>query len=384
MNKWQRYGLLACVSVTTACAQLGADKRAAVSPATQEQKAQETIQVTRKMIAPRLYELAYSARQQAVFVASAGGADPVSEPSRILRLNPADLSVTVEIPLERGGFGVALDDAANRLYVGNALTASVTVVDTTQNRVLGVVQLAEPIRYDGDKAIYPHLLRELVVDQKRQRLYAPGLSAQGSVLYVVDTANLKLDRVVSGLGAGAAGIALDKEGNRLYVSNLQGQVFGIDTKTLTIKTQWEVKADQLLNLAYDHKRHRLLASDLGSERMDTLRKEKAGLTEYEKRGTGHRMVAIDARNGALLASVPTGKAPIAPMLDEGRDRVYISNRDSGTVSVLDAEDYTLLATVPLAPHPNSLTLDAASGNVYVSIKEESRTAREGVARLAPR
>jgi YVTN family beta-propeller protein len=115
-----------------------------------------------------------------------------------------------------------------------------------------------------------------------------------------------------------------------------------------------------------------------------LRKEKAGLTDYEKRGTGHRMVAIDARNGALLASVPTGKAPIAPMLDEGRDRVYVSNRDSGTVSVLDAQDYTLLATVPLTPHPNSLTLDAASGNVYVSIKEESRAAREGVARLAPR
>ena len=384
MKKWQRYGLLACVSATAACAQLGADGRVAVKPAAQEQKVQETMQITRKTVAPRLYELAFSPRQQAVFVASAGGADPISEPSKVLRLNPADLSLDAEIPLERGGFGVALDDAANRLYVGNALTASVTVVDTAQNRVVGLVQLAEPIRYDGDKAIYPHLLRELVVDQKRQRLYVPGLSAQGSVLYVIDTAQLKLERVVPGLGAGAAGITLDKDGGRVYVSNLQGQVFGIDTQTLTIKTKWEVKADQLLNLAYDHKRRRLLASDLGSERMDVLRKEKAGLTDYEKRGTGHRMVAIDATNGSLLASVPTGKAPIAPMLDEARDRVYVSNRDSGTVSVLDANDYTLLATVPLAPHPNSLSLDAGSGSVYVSIKEESRAAIESVAKIGLR
>lgn len=383
MKQWGMYGLLACVGALAACAGTtpSAGHGAAAVPGADRAAGSSVTSAHRQEIAPRLYELTFSSRHQAVFVVSAGGEDPVREPSQVLRLDPTDLSVQARIPLARRGFGVALDDAANRLYVGNALDASVTVVDLGANQVIGTVQLADPVRHDAGKAIYPHLLRALVVDPKRHRLYAPGLSAQGSVLYVVDTRTLALERVVPGFGAGAAGIVLDEARDTLYVSNLQGQVFALDAQTLTIAKQWEVGADQLLNLALDRSRQRLIATDLGSPRLDEARRQKAGLVDYEKRGPGHRVVVFDAVDGRTVASISTGQSPIAPLVDARRSRVYVTNRETGTLTVLDADRYAVIRNVKLPSHPNSLTLDPDTGTVFVSIKEPSRQARESVARI---
>ena len=111
-----------------------AEAAAATSPATA---------VQRQAIAQGLYELAYSPKQNAVFVASSGGFGDNAGPAQVLRLNPTTLAVETRIPLERKAFGVVLDDAHDRLYVGNTVDLSVTVVDTAQNKAIGTVQLME-------------------------------------------------------------------------------------------------------------------------------------------------------------------------------------------------------------------------------------------------
>ena len=102
--------------------------------------------VKRQALAKGLYELAYSPRQNAVFVASSGGFGADASPAKILRLNPQTLAVEREIALERKAFGVTLDDAGGRLYVGNTVDLSVTVVDIVNSRVVGVVQLEEKVK----------------------------------------------------------------------------------------------------------------------------------------------------------------------------------------------------------------------------------------------
>ncbi|REM97185.1 YncE family protein, partial [Mycobacterium tuberculosis] len=142
--------------------------------------------VQRKAIAQGLYELAFSPKQNAVFVASSGGFGDAAGPSQVLRLNPETLAVETAIPLERKAFGVVLDDANNRLYVGNTVDTSVTVVDTATNKSVGIVQLMEKKVGKDGKAAYTHDLRELVVDGANNRLYVTGHSGEGSVLFVVD------------------------------------------------------------------------------------------------------------------------------------------------------------------------------------------------------
>ncbi|RMX06427.1 YncE family protein [Corticibacter populi] len=342
----------------------------------------------RQAVAPALYEIAYSARQNAIFVASAGGIMDKNGPTpRILRLDPATLAVQAEIPLERPGLGLVLDDQANRLYVGNAFHASVTVVDTQTNRVTGVVQLAEKVRmtdFDG-KPIerYPHNLRELVLDKANERLFAPGIWISDSALYVMNTRTLALEKTIPGLGFGAAGTTLDAPAGKLYVSNMQGQLFTVDTRTLALEKTSEVAADQLLNLTLDRQKRLILATDQGSDNPNMVREKFAKLA-YQIRGEGNRVVVIDPADGQVRQSVPTGRHPVALLIDEARHRLYVTNRGSGSVTVHDSRDYRLLHTFELPAHPNSLALDPVTGAVFVTIKngeQDPKGSDESVARI---
>lgn len=335
--------------------------------------------VHRAEIAPGLYEIAYSPRQRAVFVASTGGGDV---PPRILKLDPATLEVKQAIPLERRGFGLTLDDAADRLYIGHALDGAVSVLNTATGQVSATVPLVEKTRSESGREGYRHHFRELVVDRTSHRLFMPGLDMEDSALFVVNTRDLKLEKTIPGLGFVATGLALDEAGGKVYVSNLQGQVFVFDTRTLALVHTWNIGVDQPLNLAFDGARARLFATDQGIPQIDDMRKKS--VPDFTSAGPGNRVAIVDAKTGKVTASLPAGRGPIAPLLDGGRNRLFVTNREDGTVMVFDAASHRALHTIPLADHPNSLAIDQEKGVVYVTIKSKQGTAPgtpESVARI---
>lgn len=341
-------------------------------------------EITRVELAQGIYELVYSKGLDAIFVASAGS--PAQPISKILRLDPQTLAVQAEIPLERAAYGLALDEQAQRLYVGNGQDASVTVIDLPSATVLATVQMAEKVVQKNwekkDELMYPHSFRQLVLDKKHQRLYLPGAWFQNSALYVMDTERLALEKVIPGLGFLATGAALNEAEDKLYVSNLQGQLFTFNTATLELETLSELPGDQLLNLAWDAQGKRLFATDQGLEMVNGMRTQLSGIENYVLRGQGNQVLAIDPQTAQLLHKIPTGAGPIVPLLDTQRQRLYVSNREAGTVTVYDAESYDLLATVDLPTHPNSLALDQDNGTVYVTIKNKrGQTTDESVARI---
>lgn len=343
---------------------------------------QQQTQAQRQAVGQGLYEIAYSPRQHALYVAAAGGFGVDAAKPEVLRLNPDTLAVQASIALERKGFGIALDDEAGRLYVGNARDASITVIDTASGTVTGIIQLAQQVTDKEGKTRYPHGFRELVLDKANHRLYAPGLDMRDSALYVVDTRTLQVQSVLPGFGAGATGITLDAAKGKLYVSNLQGQLFIVDTATLQVGKPIEIQADQPLNLVFDTKRQRLLATDQGMARITEMRKKQQ--PDFQSRGPGNRVVILDPANGNLLGSIPTGNGPVALMLDEARDRLYVTNREAGTVTIFDAGSHALLDTVSLPRHPNSLALEPKRGTVFVTVKngrDAEKGSPESVARL---
>lgn len=358
---------------------------ASQTPAPQDTGSSASLQ--RVDLAPALYQIAYSARVNAVFVAAAGGWGDDTRQSVIYRLDPRTLAVEAEILLERNGLGLTLDDAAGRLYVGNALHASVTVIDITTNQLIGVAQLAEKVTapgFDGQPTErYPHNLRELVLDRRHHRLFAPGIWITDSVLYVMNTDTLTLEKVLPGFGFGVAGAVLDDAAGKVYVSNMQGQLLTVDTARLELDRVQEIAADQLLNLTLDRATGHVLATDHGGENPDKVRAEFAELA-YEVRGPGDRVVAIDPASGDVVSHTPTGNLPVALLIDEARNRLWVTNRGSGTVNVHDSRDHRQLHSFDLPIHPNSLALDQASGAVFVTIKhpmDAPRGTLEGVARL---
>ena len=105
---------------------------------------------------------------------------------------------------------------------------------------------------------------------------------------------------------------------------------------------------------------------------------------YTPRGKGNQVVAIDPANGQVTRNIAVGTQPVALLLDAERNRLYVSNRDSGNVSIIDARTGHLLKSVDLQRHPNSLALNPKTGEVYVTIKnarDAARGSNESVARI---
>lgn len=168
----------------------------------------------------------------------------------------------------------------------------------------------------------------------------------------------------------------------MFVSNMQGQVITLNADTLAITATHEVQADQLLNLVYDPASNRLLGVDQGIDR-DDYRNHHLG-HDYVKRSSGHRVFALDADSGKVLASELTDEVPIGLLLDERSQRLYVANRKgvrvdhgAGTLTVFDAKTLKRLQTVDLPPHPNSLALDPKGDALFVTVKNDGASTKAG-------
>lgn len=359
---------------------LGTPSAFAVGKATPA--AETAAAVLRKPVAQGLYELAYSPTVDVVYVASSGGFGDAAGPAQLLLLDPNTLDVEAQIPLERKAFGLVLDDANHRLYIGNTVDTSVTVVDTNTHKVVGIVQLMEKKVGKDGKAAYTHDLRELVVDGAANRLYVTGHSGDGSVLFVVDTQSLKVVNTIPGLGnAKAPGLALDAKAKRVYTSNLLAEVVTVGTDSGKVEQRFKVSAEQPMNIALEPSGKRLYVTDQGSE---MIRKYQASSSGFASTHPGQRVLVLDRTTGKELASIPTDAGPLGILLDAKRKRLYVTNREAGTVTSYNSDTYKPLKTYSVPTHPNSLALDAKKNVLYVTVKNgdnEAKGSPESVARI---
>lgn len=371
---------LSCLALA-ACTSPGATQSVSAPSSTSTQLGTAAL-VQQQAIAPSLYELAYSANQNALFVASAGGFGPDAPASQLLRLDPRTLAVQAHTELPLRGFGVVLDDMANRLYVGNGLEGSITVLDTRTLQPIGVIALAEKITGNDGKDKFAHHFRQLVLDSANQRLYAPGFSGTDSALYVVNTDQLAVEKVIPGLGPVTTGVALDAQGKRLFLSNLRGNLYEVSTTDLSITKAYQVAADQLINLAFDATSGRLFATDQGLAAINERRqKNEPTFTPTP----GNRLIEFNPNTGAIIQSAPAGLGPIALLIDPASKHLFVTNRGSGSVTVHNAKDLAVEQTIALKDHPNSLSYNPAQQVLFVSVKNGQGSAKgadESVARIA--
>ena len=358
----------------------------------------------RQALAPALVEMAYSPKQNALFVSAPDWKQEAK--SSVLRLNPLTLKAEATIPQQVKGFGVALDDNNNRLYLSQGFNGGVGVVDTAANRALHdivlqnkvnlaaayraagiggqrLAYLLEELQRFGISDDYLYKVREVKYDARSGRLFLPGLGyGVESVLFVVDTRKQQLEKVIPGFGFYATGIAIDEAGRRVFVSNMQGQLMTLNADTLEITHTQEIEADQLLNLVYDPQGNRVLGVDQGIDR-DKPRNNYLGQT-YTRRSSGHQLFALDADSGKVLEKVDTDQVPIGLLLDAQQQRIYVTNRNGvrvekgvGTVTVFDARSLQRIKTLALPPHPNSLALDEANHALFVTVKNDGAATKAG-------
>jgi DNA-binding beta-propeller fold protein YncE len=284
--------------------------------------------------------------------------------------------VTKTIPLggaDRWDY-LAFDAPSHRLYISHG--PEVTVVDAAKDAVIGTIgtfsggthgigiaaHAGRGYTDDGKAgaAVSFDLQTLKTVSTIKTAPDADGIGfdpASGHIFVINgDSASVTMidpekDQAIATVDGGGGlefGVADGK--GKLYVNGADKQeLVRIDTKTNQADAHWSIPTCKSPHgLAIDAETRRVFTSCVNGV-----------------------MLAIDADNGKVIATLPIGQYTDAAAFDPVRKRVFSSNGD-GTLSVYaekDANTFVALPTVQTQRGARTMALDPASGRVYLATSD---------------
>lgn len=318
---------------------------------------QEAFDVTANKLVQGLYQSAYSAKNDVIFVSSAVGRPPVKE-STILKVNAKTLDIEADVTPAADAsnndgrlmavYGVAVDDANDTVWFTN----------TRQNTMAVYKQSDLSLVKQFDIGAAPHS-RDVFIDEKRGKAYvATPFEAQ---LVIIDTKtlepvkNLPLNSSKRGSTFGSFSMVLDHDTDKLYVvSGQSAEVAVIDAKTDTVEKVFPVQGARFTTgIALDPKTKRLFISAQGSD----------------------NLLIVDPASGETLHDVAVGAGALSVAFDPVSEKAYVANRGAGTVTVVDTEG-KIVANLDGGTFPNHVSVDG-KGNIYVVNKSRGKDDPKG-------
>lgn len=290
-----------------------------------------------------VYELAFSPKDNAVFVATAQNSS--GNGGTVFRLDPTTLAVQQSINSDLKAFGAAINPQTNVLYIGNTVEGSLTAIDASSGKVINSLLLDGRKRSETVRPLQP---RQVAVDVKTNRVYVTGLGRQ-SVVWVVDGSTLQLISTVPNTGKMATGLAVDSAAQKVYVTNGDGELVTLNARTNAIEKKQKIDGDKehfFLNIALDTRGQRAFLSD--SKQAQVL--------------------VVDLRTQQVIQRIDVPES-LAVLFNQDRNELYVTHRKAGEVSIIDASNYRLKRSVKTPGLPNSLALSADGNTLYVSVKQ---------------
>lgn len=351
---WTRTALPLLLAAVIAGPSMSQDVPAGSTPLTASEIAPA---LTRTDSIPGAYEVLHWAEEGLVFVASTP-AFTEGTAGFVHVLRAEDLSPVRRIQLPRRPFALALDRSTGRLYAGNTLDGSLTVLDAKGGQILDVIQLGLKDEEGG----YEHT-RMVRLDEEKGLAFVTSPGRKG-VIWIVDIKEGKLlHRIESGLWT--AGGAYDALAGRFYGSGGGIEEISVvdaasGARTGAIVTGDTTDADPdaskhfFVNLDIDREGQRLFAADAN---------------------TGSLYV-FDIESGKVIATTPVGPGTLDVAYNAVRQQIYLTYRGvtreestgTGGVVVIDAKDYTVTRNLPLPVHPNSLNVSEDGETLFVTVK----------------
>jgi YVTN family beta-propeller protein len=231
-------------------------------------------------------------------------------------------------------YGVAVYSTANRAYVTNHGSNTVSVIDTTSNTVVATVAVgASPWG--------------VAVHSAANRAYVA--NSGSNTVSVIDTASNTVIATVA-VGSRPEGVAVNSIANRAYVTNFgtisaASTVSVIDTTTNTVVATVPVGFGPT-GVAVHPTANRVYVTNFYSDRVSV----------------------IDTTTNTVVATVPVGSDPTGVAVHPTANRVYVTNSYSvsSTVSVIDTTTNTVVATVPVGVGPYDVAVNSITNRAYVT------------------
>src|ERR671917_784866 len=282
------------------------------------------------------------------------------------------------------------------LYVGNAKSNSISVIDLATNKTIKNVTVGSGTHdikiSDDQKTVYTtdidsgtvsivNATSNVLVDQINTDVAVHGVAESGDTLYVGDVYGGKVlvikDYAIKDeikVGSGPEYVeARPPDGRILYVANLWSPISVVDlAENRVIKNIDSGVTPHGLSFTKDGSRlfivnmHSNTLSVIDSQKHEIIKTIPVGKNpEYVKLSPDERFAyvtnlgedtvsKIDLRNLEIIKSkIPVGKGPHGIAFSENGEVAYISNMKSNDVSVIDTSTDKVVDTIPgggIEPH----------------------------------
>jgi YVTN family beta-propeller protein len=217
-------------------------------------------------------------------------------------------SVIATIPVGKSPHYIVLDPSGKYAYVTNGESNSVTILDTTTNRVISTIE-----GVGGDP-------QQIVIHPEGKFAYVPGFDTAN--VHVVDLVGKRIIATIP-VGDNPQSIAISPGGERVYVVNLHSpQAMVIDTATNKVIAKFTT-GEGACGIATSPDGHRLY---LGGH----------GTGMWRGKGEMNRDVRVmDARTFAQLLQIRCGIMPIAVKFSRDGQQAYVVSHGSSELHFID-------------------------------------------------
>lgn len=229
------------------------------------------------------------------------------------------------------GMGVAapaaVHEAERRIYVANFALNHVSILDRTDWRTVGNVEVG---RNPAGIAVAPD----------GGRVYVSNFG--DGTLSVIDAAKLKVVQTVR-VGENPSGVGVSADGTNVWVANSGSHsVSWVDAQSGTVRGTLQTGA-----------------------RPRGLAVTQDGAWAYVTNSGEASVWKIAAVTGEVAAKIPVGGTPMSVVMGRRDDFLFVANADSASVSVISTASDSVVATIPVGVNPVALVASRTADSVFV-------------------
>ena len=249
-----------------------------------------------------------------------------------------------------GTHGVAISAATGKGFSDDGEAGTVTAFD------LKTLARGKTIKAQADAD-------GMVLDAQTHHLFV--IDGDSGKITVIDPQTETVIATIDGGGALEFGV-LDGHGKFFVDGAEKGEIVAIDTATNKVTAHWPMAGCvKPHGLAMDRATHRLFASC-----------------------ANHVLTVVDARTGAVVATLPIGERNDGAVFDARRRLVFASNGD-GTLSVIremNAGTFVSLGNITTPVTGRTMDIDPGNGRLYIAaakVDANAPPAANGRPKLVP-
>ncbi|MBP1991033.1 S-layer homology domain-containing protein [Paenibacillus eucommiae] len=278
------------------------------------------------------------------------------------------------IVVERGPHAIAANPVTERIYVANADSDSVTVIEDTYGSSSAAIVATVAV------GTTPYAL---AVNPVTNKIYVANVDSDD--VTVIDGATNSTATVSTGKQPFA--VAVNPVTNKIYIANIGSNdvtvIDGATNVTTTIpagESPFAVAVNPVTNKIYIanvDSDNVTVVDGVSNTTMDVptgagpnaLGVDQLTGSVYIANFFSNNVTVIDGATGATT-TVSSGITPNAVEVNETTGKIYVANDSSNNVTVIDGSDYST-STVSTGTAPGALAINSATNKIYVASYESN-------------